>query len=129
MELSTVHCRRLKELGVSLLYLFGSYAEGTASPLSDVDLGLVFAHGPVDHAVVYQPLYELCTELFPGRPVDLVFLQHASLELRADAVCHGTVLYQASPDGRAAFEEAVMLARADFAPLQREMDRAILART
>lgn len=114
---------------MSLLYLFGSHAERTATPLSDVDLGVVFVERPPDRSVAYQPLYELATELFPSQTVDVVFLQQAPLELRGDAVRHGVVLYERSWGARAAFEEQIMLACADFAPTQREMDRAILART
>lgn len=129
MQLSPAQVKRLEGLGVTLVYLFGSYAEGTASPLSDVDFGVVFESFPRDPSAAYQLLYDLFTDLIPGREVDIVLLQRANLELRGDVVRHGVVLYEASPDVRAAFEERTMLACADFAPLQREIDRMILART
>lgn len=129
IELSVAQRHRLHELGVSLLYLFGSYAEGVATPLSDVDLGVAFVGRPPERSATYQPLYELATELFPGRTVDLAFLQQAPLELRGDVVRHGVVLYERAPGDRVAFEERTLLACADFAPTQRDMDRAILART
>lgn len=129
IQLSPGQQERLARLGVGLVYLFGSHAERTASPLSDVDVGVVMRRLPRDTSELYQQLYELLTDAFPGQRMDLVFLQRASLELRGDAVRHGTVLYEASPDERAVFEERTMLACADFAPVLREIDRAILART
>lgn len=120
--------QELRRLGVALAYLFGSEAEGVASPLSDVDLGVLFKVPPRETNETYLKLYDLFTDLFPGREVDIVSLHRAALELRGDVVRHGIVLYQTSPDERAAFEERTLLACADFAPVQREMDRAILAR-
>jgi len=129
MRLSSTQMTRLEELGVSLVYLFGSYAEGVVSPSSDLDLGVVFTVVPQDHVQAYQALYDLFTDAFPHRQLDIVLLQQASLELRGDAIRHGTVLYESSLEARAVFEERTMLACADFAPLQREIDRAIVART
>ncbi len=129
MDLSAEHRQRLRDLGVSLLYLFGSYAEGVATPLSDVDVGVVFAGEPPSRSAAYQPLYELATELFPDQTIDLVFLQQAPLELQGDVVRHGTVLYERTPGDDATFAEQTMIACADFAPLLREMDRTILDRT
>ena len=127
MDLSQAQIAQLQDVGVTLVYLFGSSAEETSFPWSDVDLGVILTNAPSPG--VYQQLYDLFTDLFPGRTVDIVWLQRASLELRGDAVRHGLVLYEVSPDARAAFEERTMLACADFAPLQREIDRTILART
>ena len=129
MRFSVEDARRLEDLGVSVVYLFGSVAEGVAIPSSDLDLGILFRRFPDDPPGAYERLYDLLTDAFPGRHLDIVFLQRAGLELKGDAIRHGQVLYEASPAERATFEERTMLACADFAPLQREIDRTILART
>ena len=44
--LSSTIEKQLHEIGVSLVYLFGSHAEGKEMPHSDVDIGIVFQKLP-----------------------------------------------------------------------------------
>ena len=125
---------KLKKLGVGLVYLFGSRAEGTAGPSSDFDVGLVFSDPAMlrgDTPGLYQSLYEIFSDTFDlsgFRSVDIVFLEQASLELRFDAISHGAVLFEISPEFREKFEERVEALYRDFKPILREFDRAILER-
>ena len=43
IKISPKTTQKLKDMGVGLVYLFGSRAEGTAHPLSDFDIGIVFS--------------------------------------------------------------------------------------
>jgi predicted nucleotidyltransferase len=130
-SLTKQQIEHLKALGVSVVYLFGSSAEGMAHPLSDVDVGVVFK---ITSALegntngLYNQLYDLFTDVFPDRAVDIVFLQNAGLEVCLDAATHGVSLYTATPDARYDFEERVILLYADFKPHLDQFNKAVLDR-
>ena len=44
IKFSQKHKELFKKLGIDVIYLFGSYAENKTHPMSDVDIGVVFAH-------------------------------------------------------------------------------------
>lgn len=128
MKLNQQQIKRLQKIGVNLVYLFGSYAEGKTSPLSDIDIGIVLSRDAfsLNLSMIYNELYDIFTDVFPGKKVDIVFLQKASLELRFDVVSHGKILYAETIGGKLSFEEETMLFYADFKPLLNEFDKAIL---
>ena len=122
---------RLKSLGVSLLYVFGSVAEGTAHDLSDLDIGVVLENRgghQTDSFVLYNDLYDILTDAFPLSEIDIVFLQAAGLEVCFDAITHGYVLYASSADARYSFEEKTAILYADFKPLLESFNDAVLER-
>ncbi len=122
---------RLKKIHVSLVYLFGSYAENKSGPLSDVDIGIVFFSDfllPRDCRKIYNELYDVFTDVFSGENIDIVFLQKAGLELCFDVITHGRILYEYSRDERLNFEEKITLLYADFKPILNEFNRAVLER-
>jgi predicted nucleotidyltransferase len=122
---------KLQELGVSLVYIFGSSAENLDRSDSDVDIGVVFKKMPPEGAQtsrVYNRLYDVFTGLFPGKKVDIVFLERANLELRFDAISHGKIIFETSPEARFNFEEKNSILYADFRPYLNEFNRAILDR-
>ena len=123
--------KRLKDSGVSLVYIFGSYAEGKSLPLSDIDVGVIFTDESKmkeDIGRIYNGLYDIFTDVFPGRNIDIVFLQNAPLELRFDAVSHGKILYESTREERLDFEEKTTLFYADFKPILKEINQVILNR-
>ena|SRR3989338_36378 len=123
--------KRLKDSGVSLVYIFGSYAEGKSLPLSDVDIGFVFTDTiklKENIGEIYSALYDIITDVFPGKDIDIVFLQRASLELRFDVISHGKLLYESTREERLDFEEKTALFYADFKPILNEINQVILDR-
>jgi hypothetical protein len=62
------------------------------------------------------------------KDIDIVFLDHASLELRFDAIMHGKVLFEADAHIRHDFEERTGALYRDFKPLRDASDRAVLQR-
>ncbi len=122
---------RLQDSGVSVAYLFGSVAEGTAHDLSDIDIGIVLQHprrleeGSFD---LYNELYDILTDAFPSREIDIVFLQAAGLEVCAYAIKNGRLLFASSADARYQFEEKTTILYADFKPLLDRFNRAVLER-
>lgn len=130
---------RLRELGVSTLYLFGSHAQDTAGPLSDIDVA-VLLHDPVrvkpgiSTMPLYLKLYNLLSDLIPpgaAEPttIDIVLLQSGvSLELQANVVKYGKVLLDDDPRSRADYEAQVMMRMADMRPFLHMMSQATLER-
>lgn len=125
---------KLKALQVGLLYLFGSRAEGIAGPSSDIDVGLVFADPKIvqgNTTKIYGELFDIFSDVFDMsnfRTIDIVFLERATLELRFDAISHGVVLFEISPDFRLTFEERTEALYRDFKPVLDGFNRAVLER-
>jgi predicted nucleotidyltransferase len=121
----------LRALGVGLLYLFGSVAEGTYHGLSDIDIGIVLEDPkPLDENSfeLYNRLYDILTDAFHQGDVDIIFLQAAGLEVCCDAIRHGHLLFAASSQARYEFEERVTILYADFKQLLDEFNKAVLER-
>jgi len=122
---------KLKGEKIGVLYLFGSQVEGTFTPLSDIDLGVVFTDTRVlrnakDSLRIYTYLYELLSDVFPHKEIDIVFLQHSSLSLQFEAVTRGKVLYEVSPYFRVEYTEKVIKEYIDFKPLLDKMNEVIV---
>lgn len=131
MKLNASQIKRVKDLGISVIYLFGSYAEGKDLPLSDIDIGVVFTdESALSNSLgeIYNELYDIFTDIFTGKNIDIVFLQKAGLELRFDVISHGKALYESSSAERLRFEEKTTLLYADFKPLLKEFNETILNR-
>ena len=84
-------------------YMFRSHAKGTTHPSSDVDVAVYFAHiddGPAGdmQAVDKQISFVLALQRTLSKPVDVVVLNRASLDLRQNVLMHGKLLF--CKDGR-----------------------------
>lgn len=128
----------LDRLGIIAVYLFGSRAQGVASPLSDFDFGILMDDDiflSAKEQAVYSALYSIFSsyikpETQEADVIDIVFLQsqRVPLELKAYIISHGTLLYDSKPLTRATIEERILLQNADFAPLKEEMRQTLLSR-
>lgn len=139
LRLTKTDQQKLKKLGVSTLYLFGSHAQGTSGPTSDLDFAILL-HDSLrvkpgnDTLPLYQKLYDFLSDFIPpGRneptTIDIVFLQSGvSLELQANVVKYGKILFDDDPRQRADYEAQVMNRMADLRPLLNIMSQAILER-
>lgn len=125
---------KLKSLNVGLVYLFGSEAEGTAGPLSDVDIGIMFTDPKIvrgDTLQIYNDLYDILTchfDMSNFRNMDIVFLERASLELRFNVISSGISLFEISTDFRMDFEERTAALYRDFMPILKANNEAVLAK-
>ncbi len=70
LALIEAHAQELHALGARRIGVFGSFARGSATPQSDVDIYVEFSEGMKTYDNFYA-IYELLRELF-GRPIDLV---------------------------------------------------------
>lgn len=132
----------LERLGVEAVVLFGSHAEGIAGPSSDVDTGILIKDtSPLKDkdyqkkTELYNALYDILSSLV-GRTVkrlcniDIVFLQDekVNLQLKFHVSKYGVPLFEKDRRAFADFKEYVMERYADFAPLRRIFNEAILAK-
>jgi len=92
---------------------------GKRSPLSDVDIGVVFKTPPQgrDTRSEYQSLYEIFLELYPKSKMDIVLLQMAPLSLQYSVIREGKILFEADPVFRADYENTVINQYLDFRPI------------
>lgn len=116
--------KRLKELGITIIYLFGSAAKGTQGPLSDIDIGLVFKDPSVleDTRAIYGEIYDELAKLYPSSRLDIVFLQKSPLPLQYYAFKEGKIIYEENPVSTAGYEEMITRLYLDFTPVQRYFD-------
>ncbi len=110
--------------GLDVAYLFGSFARGTAGPSSDIDLALLFARPPAS-TLEGQPygLEADLTERF-GRPVQIVVLNNAPVDLVERILREGRIVLENSRSHRIQFEVRTRNERWDLQPFVQEYRRA-----
>ena len=101
------------------VYRFGSVADGTARPDSDLDLA-VLCEGPLNYKTRFELIGQLAS--VSGRPVDLIDLSTVSTVMRAQIVTSGERLYCVDTLRCETFEDFVL---SSYARLNEER-RAIL---
>jgi predicted nucleotidyltransferase len=90
--------------GLAAAYLFGSVARGTDTERSDVDVGLVY-EAPIPSTLEAQPfLVAGDLEDLLGRPVDLVVLETAPVDLVHRVLRDGILAFEGNRSRRIAFE-------------------------
>ena len=104
------------------LYLFGSQADGTAAPDSDVDVGVLFA-GPTSLEDRVRLEARLADAL--GKSVDLVDVGACEAFL-AFAIISGERLYCSDPDRCDELDLYVMRRAGDLAPFERQRRQMLL---
>jgi len=109
-----------EKFDISIAYLFGSRAKGTAAGESDFDVAVLFKKKPVDplaHREIAFLTVELCKIL--SAKIDIISLNNASLLLKYEVVAHGQLLYCENEDERICFEVSVIKEYIDEEPLRR----------
>jgi predicted nucleotidyltransferase len=103
--------------GVVAVYLFGSTARGTDTASSDVDVAVLFERTP--DARLNGPRLTLEGELERtlGRPVDLVVLNTAPVDLRIRVLRAQHLVLDRDPRARIAFEVRTRNEAFDMAPI------------
>ncbi|OGP98776.1 MAG: hypothetical protein A2Z51_10630 [Deltaproteobacteria bacterium RBG_19FT_COMBO_52_11] len=121
---------KIKAMEIFIVYLFGSKALRSGSPLSDMDIGIVYKNPPLnmDTRAAYNKAYELFSELYPQAKLDIVFLQTAPLALQFSAIKEGKVLFEEDPGFTANYENRVIQQYLDFRPVLDFFDRVAAER-
>jgi len=125
---------RLNELSVHFpqviaAYLFGSYAGGRPTPLSDVDVGILLVENLPDmesFKIEMNLLGELQKVLGTDN-IDLVVLNKAPLPIQYHATC-GKLLFSTDNEKRTEFVEYVRKYYIDCLPIYREYREEYLKR-
>lgn len=103
--------------GVVTVYRFGSTARGTARPDSDVDVAVLFDKAPPPRLA--GPRFTLAGDLERalGRPVDLIVLNDAPVDVRIRVLRDGQLLLDRDPSARIAFEVRTRNEAFDLEPI------------
>lgn len=106
---------RFSELpGLAALLLFGSYGTDAQTPLSDVDLAVLFRKGEEPDARGRLELTGLATELLEEDDVSLTFLRRAPLPFQHEVLRTGRPLLVPDEVALADFREHVVGRYCDF---------------
>jgi uncharacterized protein len=101
-------------------YLFGSFARGTAGPDSDVDVALLYAEPPAP-TLEAQPFdLEADLEKLLDRPVQVVVLNTAPIDLIHRILCDGRLVFERDRSRRIHFEVRARNEYFDFEPVLRQ---------
>ena len=98
------------ENDVQLAYLFGSYAKGTESPLSDIDIA-VFLRNPVSHSEAFDKAVLLTHKLIGvlhKNKVDVIILNTATPPIKFNAIKDRQIIYNRDEKQRVDFEVRTM---------------------
>lgn len=121
--------RKLRDLNIALVYLFGSYTLNTYGALSDIDIGIVLLKpNTKDYLDLFDSLYSIFSKIYSKDEIDIVFLDKAPLTLRFEVVTTGKVLYRISKEFQYNYKERVIKEYIDIKPLLEEQDKALLER-
>jgi predicted nucleotidyltransferase len=101
---------------VAAAYLFGSTARGEARPDSDIDIAVLFAT-PQPRTLDARFSLEGDLERALGKPVDLIVLNDAPVDLRIRVLRGGRLLLERAPGARIAFEVMTRNEAFDIEPI------------
>ena len=104
-------------------YLFGSFAKGTATPSSDVDLALFLTRIP-DIDWMTRTAADLSERL--GREVDLTVLNDAPPFLKFQIFRYGKPLFERDKKSAGRFLASSLIEYFDYEPLKRMMEDKII---
>ena len=107
-EIEAALCRFFGERGtaegLAAVYLFGSFARGTAGPASDVDVGLLYSQAPPPTLEGRGFQIEAALAILLRRPVEVVVLNDAPVDLTQRVLRDGRLVYDQGRARRIAFE-------------------------
>jgi len=114
---------------VAAAYLFGSAAEGHATPLSDVDIALVVRHNlsPYDQLKLELRLEGELADRANIANADVRVINQAPLSIRGQVATQGILLYSIDEDIRIEFETTSRDEYFDYEPIARALREAFFA--
>jgi predicted nucleotidyltransferase len=114
-----------ERFGLDTLWLFGSEAQGTTRPDSDLDLAALFRRRPTGLEVLEA---QADLEQLLHREVDLVDLDRASPILCMQVLRYGRLVIDRNPKRRHAFFSRTISMYEDVKIVRRDAERRLLAR-
>lgn len=108
-----------KEKTVEAVYLFGSYAQDTASPLSDIDFAILLStKNKQDNQELRRFFINALIRIFHKNDLDVVLLNEAPPALRFNIIKNGKLLYVDNEKERIDFESQTIIDYIDTYPLR-----------
>ena len=101
--------------GVAAVYLFGSLAQESTNPLSDIDLAYLGTDSEAEERL-YDPLYEALQRLLGEGNFDLIPLRRAPLHLQFHVAMEGSLLLARDPIAVEDFSARAIVRYLDFKP-------------
>ena len=127
-QLRTFFCRTHVGIGdhidIVCVYVYGSVARGEARGASDIDVAVLYAQEPRPTLEGLGLELGYTLERLLGRPVDLVILNRAPLDLIHRVLRDGVLVYDGDPSSRIRFEVQARNAYFDLLPYLRQYRRA-----
>lgn len=111
-QLAVTAVEVLRAAGARFAFVFGSAADGSAGPASDLDVGAYWGGAAPDPWDVAVPA-----------GVDLLVLDQAPLELAGRVALHGRLLFDDDPPARVAWQATTRRIHLDEEERQRRLDR------
>jgi len=105
-------------------YVFGSVARRASRPSSDVDIAVLFKTPPAPTLAGLPLNTEADLEQLLGRPVQIVVLNDAPVDLVHRVLRDGELVYEADRAARVAFEVAARREYLDLLPILRRYRQA-----
>jgi predicted nucleotidyltransferase len=110
---------------ITLVYLFGSQADGHVGPLSDYDLGVLVDELESGPYIRSRLAFELGRRIETTK-IDIVLLNRAPIDLAFAVISRGKLLYQRGDAERIEYEAKVMGLYFDYLPILRSQRDDIL---
>lgn len=106
-KILTPHIEELvEEFNINIIYVFGSYAKGTNTEKSDIDIA-VLIDGEVDRYTQLNVLGALI-DIFKREDIDLVILNNANEVLKFQVIKYSKIIYMDSLYTKVMFESTTM---------------------
>ena len=114
---------------INLAYLFGSYAKGRITPLSDVDVA-VLLNDNIDPKVYFDIQTDLSDQLSShlNREVEVVILNRADLRLSYQVIRYGKIVFEKNRNMKANFERKALNIYFDLRPMFDFYEKELLER-
>lgn len=113
---------------IAAAYLFGSFHNKNTTPLSDIDVAILFYNNihKDEMNILESNIYEDLTQALKTDEIDLINLNTAPLNIQYGVLKSKEFLYCGDKDFIVDFESATILKYLDFQPYREEMDRLFL---
>jgi len=113
--------RIAKRYRLSLIYLFGSRANGRATKLSDIDIAILLGNERKINLrkLILNLIFDL-SQVFHSDRIDLLILNKAGLNIQYNVVFEGKILYQVNENVRCNYETQVIKLYLDFQKYEAE---------
>lgn len=126
--------KKMEELGIAGIFLFGSRAQKAANSASDYDFAILLKeikalYNYEEKNKIYNEIYDiLSSQIKKLCNIDIVFAQSADLQFKYHIIKDGLLLYIGDQKIVSEFFDNTIENYADFAPIRREFHDAILQR-